>query len=395
MRERDIIRRLRDAFGKWGIGDDAAVLAPSGGDLLFASDAVVEGVHFRREYGTLGQAVQKVITSNVSDIYAMGGVPHAIVVTAGLPPGCGESDIDEIIEGAALACEAYGVRLVGGDTVRSPGGFFFDVAITGSVGRGRAVRRSGAQPGDALVLFGSCGGSRGGMLLLEALAGGARDTVLGRAASVVDADKRVAMMRIVSSLTLSMASEDMERLCSEHGLGPDLVPLLELAARHIVPLTRTADHTLLDADRSAADARYVSAMIDISDGLARDLATLCAESGVGAFVEEAKLPIHPALERVWRSEGIESADEIGSPHAADDDGYLPAVETIPGRTKLALSSGEEYVMLTAVRGYTAGMKLPGSGTVIGRIVKREEGVMLVTPAGDRCPLPELGYEHEF
>ncbi len=450
MRERDVIKRLRDAFKDYGIGDDAAVLASPEGELLFASDAVVEGVHFKRGCGTLGQAVQKVITSNVSDIYAMGGAPYAAVMTAGLPAGCGETEIDSIIMGAASACDVYGVKLAGGDTVRSPGGYFFDVAITGSVERGRAVRRTGARPGDAVVLFGACGGALAGFIILNVLyddvnrslsrnesitPGGAQ---LSDAAAFIerlmpmDSGVRDRVKKIIPALSLAMAAEDIEHLCDGHGLGREAAPLLQLAARHLVPRARPLDRTLLGArsisagaqsedpsraDRSisagaqsmepslpaehprAAGTPRVAAMIDVSDGLARDLRALCAESGVGASIEEALLPVHPVLGHIIgpRDSGeVQSSEQtIGAGGARDAQSTgTPASIARKSSVELILSSGEEYVLLAAVRGLAEGSVPPG-GTVIGRIVERRRGFTIVTRDGESRPLPELGYEHLF
>ena len=421
MREQDIIRRLCEAFTNWGIGDDAAVLPAPDGELLLASDAVVEGVHFSRAYGTLGQAVQKVITSNVSDIYSMGGEPRSILMTAGLPGGCGEDDIESIISGVSLACDAYGVELVGGDTVRSPAGYFFDVAIAGSVVRGRALRRSGALPGDSVVLFGTCGGSLAGLMILEALSVGSvghspneavvrrRDMMHGAAALIeglVPADRRTRglMMEIIPSLTLSMTADDIEGICGEHGLGQGAVSIVECAGRHLVPRARPLDRALLAGHPDVSDSRagdrshhdaptetggepYVAAMIDVSDGLARDLTTMCAESGVGAIMAEKLLPIHPALERTIGPEGAGRSGEDGS-------GGRSSSHSWSGLTELILASGEEYVMLAAVRGLAEGAECPG-GSVIGRIVGPDQGTTIVARDGVRRPLPALGYEHVF
>ncbi|MCK4237121.1 MAG: hypothetical protein KAX38_08365, partial [Candidatus Krumholzibacteria bacterium] len=157
MKEREIIESLREAFPDAALGDDAAVLPGEKGELLVAADAVVEGVHFERSYSTLAQAVQKVITSNVSDIFAMGGKPDSIIFTAGLPKGFGKGELSEIIEGLKKGCGVYRLKLAGGDTVLSSGGLFFNMAILGDVRRGRAVLRRGACEGDTLVLFGDCG----------------------------------------------------------------------------------------------------------------------------------------------------------------------------------------------------------------------------------------------
>jgi thiamine-monophosphate kinase len=384
MKEHDVIEKFRSAFAGSGIGDDAAILMPPDGDLLFASDAVVEGVHFRRGYATLSQAVQKVITSNVSDIFAMGGEPHAIVMTAGLPEGCGEAEIDEIIGGAALACGMYKVRFSGGDTVRSPGGYFFDVAITGSVARGRAVRRSGARPGDALVLFGTCGGSLAGMKLLESIFGAIEGGADLGAVMPVDAAAIESVRRAVGRLDCAMTPDDMSRIRDENGIVPAAQPVLELAARHLAPSARPVERSLLDDDRSDPGVPFITAMIDISDGLSRDLRTLCAESGVGAVVKERRLPLHPVLMSVRPADGGGEYDS--------DPFYIRA--SLPAKLDLALSSGEEYVMLAAVHGLAEGAEPPG-GTVIGRVVDREEGVAIGLSTGDRRPLTDSGYEHSF
>lgn len=451
MKERDVIERLRANFVNGGIGDDAAIITPPGGDLLFASDAVVEGVHFRRESATLAQAVQKVITSNVSDIYAMGGEPHSILVTAGLPPGCGESEVNEIIGGAALACEFYGVELVGGDTVRCRGGYFFDVSIIGSVERGGAVRRSGARPGDAIAVFGECGGSLAGMMFLEALFSreegkGSQDgsdrSAFKQSATLIeelaadDAAVWGVVQEIIPILNLSMERGDITRVCDERGLDRKVVPLLELVRRHLVPMARPLDRSLIDADRRTGAAPSVSAMIDISDGLARDLATLCTESGVGAVVEERSLPLHSALTEIFKRDAAENARDserageagatgqmgvsgeekpigvegaageqavpggggsAGAGGASDVEDEPTGGETAPSSnylTEIALSSGEEYVMLATIRGLESDAAVPG-GTVIGWIVDRREGISLVTTAGERRPMPKLGYEHSF
>ena len=93
---------------------------PPRGEMLFAADAAVEAVHFDRRFCTLSQAVQKLVTSNVSDIFAMGGSPLSIVFTAALPPGCASADVDAIIDGLERSCTQYEVKLVGGDTVLEP-----------------------------------------------------------------------------------------------------------------------------------------------------------------------------------------------------------------------------------------------------------------------------------
>lgn len=355
MKELEVIGRLRAAFPDCGIGDDAAVLPAPRGEMLFAADAAVEGVHFDRRFSTLSQAVQKLVTSNVSDIFAMGGSPGSIVFTATLPAGCSPADVDSIIDGLKRSCTQYGIRLAGGDTVSSPHGFCFNVAIVGEVRPGRAILRSGAREGDALVLFGEIGLSRAGLDILarslEEPASG-----LGDALPLV---------------SIASSPAELDRLAGALGQIPHAHDAARCIQRHLVPLAFPLDASLLDADPAR-----VTAMIDISDGLGKDLRTLCAESGVGALIREDALPVPPAIGELFGLEGDALID-------------------------FALASGEEYVLLAAVPPEAAerlSVGAIGSGagaTVIGTAVPAAEGIALVNKKGRMRPMPRLGYEHFF
>jgi len=350
MKELDVIDRLRAAFPDSGIGDDAAVIPSPRGEALFAADAAVEGVHFDRRLCTLSQAVQKLVTSNVSDIFAMGGSPLSIVFTAALQAGCSSADVDSIVDGLQKACTQYGIRLVGGDTVSSPHGFFFNVAIVGEAPRGRAVMRSGARPGDALVLFGEIGLSRAGLDILSS----------------------IDPARAFPAISIASSPAEMERIAAALGRVSRSPDAARCIRRHLVPLAVPLDAALLDSDPPR-----ITAMIDVSDGLAKDLSTLCAESGVGALVREEALPIPGAIGELCGLEGEALID-------------------------FALSSGEEYVPLAAVTPEAARMlgavgsaDRGGGAAVIGTIVPAAEGITLVGRDGKRRTMPALGYEHMF
>lgn len=153
-------RRLhRAASVPVGIGDDAAVLrAPGGRRLLMASDMVIEGVHFRRRDVPPQWIGWKALACNVSDIAAMGGLPYWAVVSVGLPPSTPVSFVERMYAGLERCARHFGMSIVGGDTVRAPQ-VVVDVAILGTVERGRLVRRSGARVGDVLFVTGRLGGS--------------------------------------------------------------------------------------------------------------------------------------------------------------------------------------------------------------------------------------------
>lgn len=364
MKERDVVAAFREAFPGSGIGDDAAVLHPESGDLLFASDAVVEGIHFMQGLSTLSQAVQKMITSNVADIFAMGGIPFSTVITVGLPEGCGRAELDEIIEGAVTGCRAYTLELAGGDTVLSPGGFFFDAAILGRVGEGKAVSRGGAREGDVIAVFGPCGGSAAGMSILAGIheRPAANDAL--RDVLPVERSELEAVKEIVSGFSLTTGAGEIGRVCGERGFSRSMEHVLRLIKHHLVPLAKPLESSLL-----ASEPPTVTSMIDVSDGLARDISNLCAESGVGAVLDEASLPVPAGLGSL-----LQSSEEA--------------------LAELALSSGEEYVLLATFSG-TGEDWSPEGGTVVGRIVPESEGLALRGRDGKLRPMPELGYEHSF
>ncbi len=235
----------------------------------------------------------------------------------------------------------------------SPGGFCFNVAIVGEVRPGRAILRSGAREGDAIVLFGEIGLSRAGLsVLTRSLDEPARD-----------------LERAFPLVTIASSPAEMERLAGALGRFPLPYDAARCVRRHLVPLAAALDASLLDAEPPS-----VTAMIDISDGLGKDLRTLCAESGVGAVIHEAALPIPPAIGEICGFEGEALVD-------------------------FALASGEEYVMLAAVSTEAAGWLSAGAAAagaaVIGAAVPAAEGIMLVDAKGKKRPMSVLGYEHSF
>ena len=203
----------------------------------------------------------------------MGGEPAGIVFTAGLPERCGREDLVSIVDGLEKACGTYGIKLFGGDTVLSPSGYFFDVAIIGSVPEDCGVfRRSGARSGDLLVLFGEVGGSFAGLKLLEGLTGGSAgplDSLLPQPAA------RPGIREAARTLSVDTTRADIEAACAAGGFPDSAVEVLTLIGRHIAPLSIRPP-----VNGSTEWASAVTAMIDISDGLGKDLASLCAESGV-------------------------------------------------------------------------------------------------------------------
>ena len=153
-------RRRHDGWAvRVGIGDDTAVLrAPGGRWLLFASDMLVDGVHFRRETLPARWIGWKALACNVSDIAAMGGRPLAALISLGVPPKTPVRFIDGLYAGLAQCARRFDLSIVGGDTVRAPQ-VVVDVAILGTVHPKHLTLRSGARVGDHLFVTGRLGGS--------------------------------------------------------------------------------------------------------------------------------------------------------------------------------------------------------------------------------------------
>lgn len=161
--------RIARAFG-WDkdpakIGDDAAVLP---GRQLFCCDALAEGVHFRWDWSSPADVGWKAVAQNVADILAMGGLPTQAVWSVGMGRDWSDAVFAGLAKGAQAACKAYGCELVGGDTVRCTGPGFVSLSLLGTQNSRKPWARSGAKPGDLLLLAGQPGFSAAGLAALGA-----------------------------------------------------------------------------------------------------------------------------------------------------------------------------------------------------------------------------------
>jgi len=205
------------------IGDDAAVVDAPGGRLLLAADLVVEGVHFDLSLVALDDVGWKALTVNVSDIAAMGGEPGHALVSVVVPAG---TDLDRLYDGLTAAAEEYGCPIAGGD-LSGGDSLVVAVAITGSVD-GEPVRRSGARPGDALVVTGPLGAAAAALATRPV--GLAHRRPQARLAEGVAARQAgaTAMMDLSDGLLT-----DLRRLADASGVGVvvDEVPVADGASR--------------------------------------------------------------------------------------------------------------------------------------------------------------------
>jgi thiamine-monophosphate kinase len=280
LKEKLLIQRIRQRAARSGssavagIGDDCAVLRLARGhQTLVTTDFSLEGVHFRREWHPPDSVGHRCLTRGLSDIAAMGGIPHAAFLSLALPPDLPQRWVDGFLAGFLKLADSFSVLLAGGDTAQSPSGILADIVVLGSVPAGKAVLRSGAKPGDLLYVTG----------------------------------------------TLGSADAALHRLFAGQKLRPRSHP------KHFYPQPRLAVGQLLRQKNLA------SAMIDISDGLSTDLAHLCDESGVGAVVYGEKLPIPSSMLNILAaSHGthVEPAFRLASKRVSSSDLVSQAAEKV-------------------------------------------------------------------
>jgi thiamine-monophosphate kinase len=267
-----LVERLAARFpgsgrgGAVGIGDDAAVCTPDpGGRTLLTTDVMVEGVHFDLGLTTPRQLGFKLVSVNVSDLYAMGGRPRHLLLTFALPRQTTLAFFDALLDGVAEAAARYGVSVVGGDLSGTSGPMNLGATALGYASK--PILRSTARPGDAIYVTGPLGDSAAGLAVLGHMAH----------ARIRPADVRSERMKLPAGLP----AWGVARPCVE---------------RHLCPVARRP---------SAAMVRAATAMIDLSDGLLIDLGRLTRASGAGARVELGRVPVSGGLAAVASALGLD------------------------------------------------------------------------------------------
>jgi len=237
-----------------GIGDDAAVLAPSLQPLLFCSDVMVETIHFRSDWTTPAQLGFKAVMACASDIAAMNGQWLYSTISIALPQHLQEQNfLKDFYLGVKKAADLYGADVVGGDLTSSPSLLFLDVACIGACSH--PVRRSGAQVGDQIMVSGNLGSSKAGFEILNS---------------------------------------EMKHLKLEF---PSLL------RAHLEPCAR------LDLIKGLSlETELITSMIDVSDGLSSELHHLAQASGLHFQIDETNLPFDKNLPKL--------AEKLCSPHGA-------------------------------------------------------------------------------
>jgi thiamine-monophosphate kinase len=262
-REPDVIRLFSGLSNKdnksliKGIGDDCAVIRPSAEyDWVVTTDMLVEGTHFDSSFHPAYLLGRKSMAVNISDIAAMGGSPQIAFLSIAVPRDITTDWLSSFSDGIRSLLTEFNISLAGGDTVQGSL-LTINVTLFGTVPQSGAMMRSGAGEGDTIFVSGNLGSAAAGL-------------------------------RICQNQTLRSLLD--ERL---------VAPFIK---RHLDPSPDVSCGKVL------AESSLVTAMQDISDGLATDLAHLCSESGVGAEIQTSRLPCHDDLHQVCTALGCQTLD---------------------------------------------------------------------------------------
>lgn len=241
---------LLNTSTKKGVGDDAAVLEYADKEVLITTDLLLEGIHFDLRYVPLKHLGYKSAVVNFSDIYAMNGTPKQITVSIGVSSRFTVEHIEELYSGIRLACEIYGVDLVGGDTSASVTGLVISITCLGEGEKGDIVYRNGAKETDLICVSGDLGAAYMGLQLLER-----ENQVAAKSDEKDEFQPDFAGKEYILERQLKPeARKDIIAMLKENGIKP-------------------------------------TSMIDVSDGLSSELLHICKSSDVGCRVYEDKIPI--------------------------------------------------------------------------------------------------------
>jgi thiamine-monophosphate kinase len=238
---------LQNASSVLGVGDDAAVIDHFGKQTVVTTDLLLEGVHFDLAYTPLKHLGYKSVVVNLSDVYAMNATPTQITLSIGISSKVSVEALEEFYEGVYIACEEYGVDLVGGDTSASQKGFIVSVTAIGEINEEKVVKRSTAQKGDLICVSGDLGAAYIGLLFLER-------------------EKKIFLESPQVQPDLENEGYVIGRLLKPKAR-KDIVEFLE--QQQVLP----------------------TSMMDISDGLSSEILHICEKSGVGCVIYEEKIPI--------------------------------------------------------------------------------------------------------
>lgn len=249
MQEFQFIESIRQKYSLTKIGDDCAVLPKDKQtDLVITTDLLVEDIDFRTSWARPEFIGHKALAVSLSDIAAMGAKPVWSMLSIGIPEKIWNSDfVNQFYEGYLRLAKKFNVELVGGDVSKTPDKIVIDSIVAGEVEKGKAVLRSGAKVGDLIFVTNELGGAAAGLKLLES----------------------------------GVFYDDSAKIWQKNLLLKQLSPLPQI-----------------QISQNLIEKNFVTAMIDLSDGLSSDLAHICRSSKVGAEIFADKIPLHKNLKSV-------------------------------------------------------------------------------------------------
>ncbi|MBQ9312409.1 MAG: thiamine-phosphate kinase [Bacteroidales bacterium] len=238
---------IKNSSTLFGIGDDCAGLSYKDKIVLVSTDAMIEGIHFDMTYSPLKHLGYKACVTNFSDVYAMNGTPRQILISLSVSSKYSLEALEELYAGIKLACERYGVDIVGGDTTSAKQGMLISITVIGEANKEEVVKRSGANINDLVCVTGDLGGAYAGLLVLQR--------------------EKVSFMANPNSQ-------------------PDISAYDYVLQRQLKP---EAQKTTIEWFKSKNI--IPTSMIDISDGLASELLHICKASKKGCELYMEKIPI--------------------------------------------------------------------------------------------------------
>ena len=322
-----------------GVGDDCAVLHYPDSEVLVTTDMLMEGVHFDLTYIDLQHLGYKSAMVNISDIFAMNGTPRQLTVSIALSKRFKVEDMDEFYSGLRMACDKWGVDIVGGDTTSSYTGLAISITCIGEARKEDIVYRNGAKDTDLICVTGDLGAAYMGLQLLER-------------------EKSVYYQQVDEA----RKKNDKRALEELKGFQPDFAGKEYLLQRQL----QTEARGDIIARFRELNIRP-TAMMDISDGLSSELMHICKQSNCGCRIYEKNIPI-------------------------DYQTAVMAEELNMNVTTCALNGGEDYELLFTVPiGDHEKIQQMDNVKLIGHITRPELGQMLVTRDNQEFELKAQGW----
>lgn len=331
--------KLKNESTKYGVGDDCAVLHYPQTEVLVTTDMLMEGVHFDLTYIDMQHLGYKSAMANISDIFAMNGTPRQMVVSLALSKRFSIEDVEQFYSGLRMACDKWGVDVVGGDTTSSYTGLAISITCIGECDKNDIVYRNGAKETDLICVSGDLGAAYMGLQLLER-------------------EKSVYYQQVNEA----KKKGDKRALEELAHFQPDFAGKEYLLQRQLQPEARGDILTRLRENNI-----HPTAMMDISDGLSSELMHICKQSNCGCRIYEKNIPI-------------------------DYQTAVMAEELNMNVTTCALNGGEDYELLfTAPIGDHEKIEAMEGVKLIGHITKPELGQMLVTYDNNEFELKAQGW----